>query len=254
MPPLQKPLVAVVDELPMLDLFRRFLEYMGCRAQVFEKGGDFLAAASPEMACVVLRYRLADMNGHEVYRRMRSGGLHIPIISKSAYLPEDELWAAYEGGQVAHLHAPWKPPELEDALRAGLLAAGYCLPPRGVVSLEPALLTWDYGLIPALARSISEQGAFQRLPILGDALEEAGCTNAHVLDHCRTAGEHLRGCWVLDRVHALALPDFRVEIIACRDCGQKLRVPSHLGSLTVRCPACGHFFDWSRLLSLLFVG
>jgi hypothetical protein len=39
-----------------------------------------------------------------------------------------------------------------------------------------------------------------RLGILGDALEEAGCTDADILAHCRQAGEHVRGCWVVDLV------------------------------------------------------
>jgi hypothetical protein len=37
-------------------------------------------------------------------------------------------------------------------------------------------------------------------PILADALEEAGCTNPEILEHCRTQGEHVRGCWVVDLV------------------------------------------------------
>ena len=41
--------------------------------------------------------------------------------------------------------------------------------------------------------------AFERLPILADALEEAGCDNAEMLGHCREqARVHVRGCWVLD--------------------------------------------------------
>ena len=41
---------------------------------------------------------------------------------------------------------------------------------------------------------------FSPLPILGDALEDAGCDNADILDHCRGPGLHARGCWVLDLV------------------------------------------------------
>jgi hypothetical protein len=33
-----------------------------------------------------------------------------------------------------------------------------------------------------------------------DALEEAGCTNADILNHCRQPGEHVRGCWVVDLI------------------------------------------------------
>jgi hypothetical protein len=39
---------------------------------------------------------------------------------------------------------------------------------------------------------------FADMPILADALEEAGCTDAAILDHCRQPGEHVRGCWVVD--------------------------------------------------------
>jgi hypothetical protein len=37
-----------------------------------------------------------------------------------------------------------------------------------------------------------------RLAVLADALEEAGCTGADILSHCRNAGPHVRGCWVID--------------------------------------------------------
>ena len=38
------------------------------------------------------------------------------------------------------------------------------------------------------------------MPILADALQDAGCDNADVLDHCRSDGPHVRGCWVVDLV------------------------------------------------------
>jgi hypothetical protein len=37
-------------------------------------------------------------------------------------------------------------------------------------------------------------------PILADAMEEAGCTDAAILDHCRGPGPHARGCWLLDLI------------------------------------------------------
>jgi hypothetical protein len=40
----------------------------------------------------------------------------------------------------------------------------------------------------------------QRMGILADALEEAGCDNRDILEHCRNGGEHVRGCWVVDLV------------------------------------------------------
>lgn len=50
----------------------------------------------------------------------------------------------------------------------------------------------------SIAQAIYEERAFDRLPILGDALEDAGCDNADILNHCRQPGEHVRGCWVID--------------------------------------------------------
>jgi hypothetical protein len=59
-------------------------------------------------------------------------------------------------------------------------------------------LAWNGGTVPKLVRAIYEELAFDRLPVLADALEEAGCTNADLLGHCRQPGEHVRGCWAVD--------------------------------------------------------
>jgi hypothetical protein len=49
-----------------------------------------------------------------------------------------------------------------------------------------------------LAVNIYIEHAFDRLPLLADALEEAGCDNKDILNHCRGSGPHGKGCWVLD--------------------------------------------------------
>ena len=51
-----------------------------------------------------------------------------------------------------------------------------------------------------LAQAIYEERAFERMPILGDALEDAGCADAALLEHYRGRGEHVRRCWVVDLV------------------------------------------------------
>src|SRR5262249_23472844 len=65
------------------------------------------------------------------------------------------------------------------------------------VTLTPA---WQTSTVTALAQSIYDDRAFDRLPILADALEDAGCDNADILNHCRQPGEHVRGCWVVDLI------------------------------------------------------
>jgi hypothetical protein len=66
------------------------------------------------------------------------------------------------------------------------------------VEIVPSWLAWSAGAVSELARSIYEERAFDRLPILGDALEEAGCADAAILNHCRGPGPHVRGCRVVD--------------------------------------------------------
>jgi hypothetical protein len=63
------------------------------------------------------------------------------------------------------------------------------------VPFDPAWRTPD---VRRVAEAIYEERAFDRLPILADALEEAGCDHAEILGHCRGPGDHVRGCWVVD--------------------------------------------------------
>jgi hypothetical protein len=59
---------------------------------------------------------------------------------------------------------------------------------------------WRTADAVGLARAIYEDRAFDRLPLLADALMDAGCADAQVLAHCRSAGPHVLGCWVVDLV------------------------------------------------------
>jgi hypothetical protein len=68
------------------------------------------------------------------------------------------------------------------------------------VPVDGGWLHWNNGCIPKIAGSIYEERAFDQLPVLADALEDAGCTNQDLLDHCRQPGEHVRGCWVVDLI------------------------------------------------------
>jgi hypothetical protein len=70
--------------------------------------------------------------------------------------------------------------------------------PFRTVTLDPAWLAWNGGTVRKLAQAVYDDRAFDRLPILADALEDAGCTDGEILAHCRSGGEHVRGCWVVD--------------------------------------------------------
>jgi hypothetical protein len=69
--------------------------------------------------------------------------------------------------------------------------------PGHPVALDPE---WITSTVQALAQRIYNDGAFDRMPILADALQDAGCDNDAILDHCRGPGPHVRGCWVCDLV------------------------------------------------------
>jgi hypothetical protein len=66
------------------------------------------------------------------------------------------------------------------------------------VRIDPAWVAANDGAAVRLARVIDAERRWEDMPILADALEEAGCTSADVLAHCRGAGPHENGCWVLD--------------------------------------------------------
>ncbi|MCI0456133.1 MAG: hypothetical protein L0Z62_04030 [Gemmataceae bacterium] len=63
---------------------------------------------------------------------------------------------------------------------------------------DPTWLSWNGGAVVALAKAMYEDRRFEEMPLLADALEEAGCTDESILSHCRGANQHVRGCWVLD--------------------------------------------------------
>jgi hypothetical protein len=68
------------------------------------------------------------------------------------------------------------------------------------VAVDPAWLAAGGRAVSRLAEAILEERAFERMPVLGDALEEAGCADAEMLAHCRGPGPHVLGCWLLDWV------------------------------------------------------
>ncbi len=97
---------------------------------------------------------------------------------------------------------PWppasgiRPPEYvaELAAQADLLRDIFGNPFRSCeIQLE-----WLTDTVLALARAIYATRDFGAMPILADALQDAGCDDADILAHCRDPREHTRGCWVVD--------------------------------------------------------
>jgi hypothetical protein len=79
---------------------------------------------------------------------------------------------------------------------------GYHLRDRGGPGGPPVVFDprWRTDTAVALARLMDESRDFSAMPILADALQDAGCDNNDILEHCRGPGPHVRGCWVVDLV------------------------------------------------------
>jgi hypothetical protein len=58
--------------------------------------------------------------------------------------------------------------------------------------------SWLTSTVISLAAQMYDSQDFSALPILADALRDAGCENEDILNHCRQPGEHMRGCWCVD--------------------------------------------------------
>jgi hypothetical protein len=118
---------------------------------------------------------------HPDLRRLQSPEGSIPADYLQVSEKEDILTAA-----------TWADPFCQAALLRDLVGN-----PFRPVAASPSWLTAG---VRSLARAIYQDRTFDLLPLLADALEEAGCTNAAILNHCRNPGEHVRGCWAVDLV------------------------------------------------------
>jgi hypothetical protein len=61
--------------------------------------------------------------------------------------------------------------------------------------------SWRTDTALSLVRQMYDSRDFSAMPILADALQDAGCDNEDILNHCREmGGVYVRGCWVVDLV------------------------------------------------------
>jgi hypothetical protein len=89
---------------------------------------------------------------------------------------------------------------VESNVRVSILRCVFGNPFRRAGSLEAAWLERSERTVGRLAATLYADRAFDRLPLLADALEDAGCTDAELLGHLRGPGPHVRGCWAVDLV------------------------------------------------------
>ncbi len=95
----------------------------------------------------------------------------------------------------SHRYNEWLAPDpAELAMQASLLRDIFGNPYHPVTYYHQ----WRTDTAVAMARQMDESRDFSAIPILMDALEDAGCTDAAILDHGRGPGPHVRGCWVVN--------------------------------------------------------
>jgi hypothetical protein len=160
----------------------------------------FMGKASRK--AVILGEQMVDEPVHESHReavvraaveavcRFEEGSGDFFMAADMAYrIPCNDGWYA-----AAWTIGNWSPPLASGVLIVRDIIGNPFRPAR----IEPAWLTWNDGTVVKLAQNIYDERAFDQMPILGDALQDAGCETPEVLDHCRQAMLHVRGCWLLD--------------------------------------------------------
>ena len=121
------------------------------------------------------------------------------IIRLAESVIETHAFLAYTGGYPTAVGADeWVRRAIEsECADLCRLFRCVCGNPFRRVAFAPEWLT---STVRSLAEGIDAERAYDRLPILADALQDAGYEDAELLGHCRGPGPHGRGCWVVDRV------------------------------------------------------
>jgi hypothetical protein len=99
---------------------------------------------------------------------------------------------------AAAMSSPAEPPFPLEALDAVDLLREVFGNPFRTITINPAWLASEEGTVAKRARAVYDQYRFDDLPLVADALERVGCTDADILAHCRAQRGHVRGCWVID--------------------------------------------------------
>jgi hypothetical protein len=169
-------------------------------------GLDSLTVEAPEYAATFEVYGVAPVQGfgtvcgRDLYFRAKHGGWSFDVADRAGNLPSDgyrDTDGFYR--EAKYPNAGWMPHREAIDIIERCLQEYRCLlgDPRHPIALNPSWLT---STVTALARQMYESRDFSVMPILADALQDAGCEDAAILDHCRGPGPHVRGCWVVDLV------------------------------------------------------
>lgn len=161
--------------------------------EVLERIADGAATDAERLACATAAHSAKDKAAHVAPRSLMA------VAARLAY--ESVKYA----GHVAASNLTYYAAETKDlpkgtaVVQANLLRCIFDNPFRPV-AIDPE---WRTATVLELARGIYTDRAWDRPPVLADALEDAGCTHPDVIGHLRGPGPHARGCWVVDLILGL---------------------------------------------------
>ncbi len=186
------------EDLPAVALFSLPVDagmtlLSGLAHQLFE-ARDQPGTPPSSIANAVEMLRIGNTKGSEYHRRVRlhpevSAGYEIYLAD--LWIPRPFLKQGYlDGSQLRCLAEPGD--------QGGIELLPWNAEEGSPVVLDPLWLSWNEGMIPKIAQNIAAERRLEDLPILADALEEAGCADQGLLDHLRQPRPHSGPCWVID--------------------------------------------------------
>jgi hypothetical protein len=154
------------------------------------RGADYLAEAAAHASIAV------DFTT-QLCRRARNvepKGASAAASNVVRYLCADQIDPDGTGRSTPNTDEPRLAKQGEERVQSALFRDIFGNPFRPT-TLNPSWLT---STVLALAQQMYDSRDFSPMPILADALQDAGCDNEDILNHCRQPGEHTRGCFVVD--------------------------------------------------------
>jgi hypothetical protein len=180
---------------------RALIDYLDAAQQEALQAAERFADGEIEQEAFALVYEEFYGRWHEFFDEMDAGNqqpgqavVSAGLIAFTCCMPDnqsDEWDGAADAILTANYVRPGTPMIGSDLVR------DIFGNPFRPVSFDPA---WRTSTVVVLAKQMYDSRDFSAMPILGDALQDAACDHADILDHCRSAGPHVRGCWVVDLV------------------------------------------------------
>jgi hypothetical protein len=171
-----------------LDIAERYADGMATDDEVLQMADQFHYASPGRIDAACYALDVTFDRGWQPPGRATAIPYHHWAATSCAYEARDPLGLRTSDEEV----------EAEAKHQCRLVADIFGNPFGASPAFDPDWTGRNEGTVPKLAQAIYDELAFDRLPILADALEDAGCDNADILTHCRGPGPHVRGCWVVD--------------------------------------------------------